>query len=122
MILTCSACQSQYVLPDGAITTKARRVKCASCGYSWLQQPITVTEIDLGGASFDTLASHLQETAASDDAEQDPDAAYMARRLKWRQAIQADITPHIDNPAGRFASVTLMWFGLFSLITAIVLG
>jgi predicted Zn finger-like uncharacterized protein len=37
MIVTCPACVAQYVLPDESIGEKGRRVKCTSCGYTWLQ-------------------------------------------------------------------------------------
>lgn len=39
MIITCPACDAQYLLPDEAITAKGRRVKCTTCDYTWLQMP-----------------------------------------------------------------------------------
>ena len=39
MILTCPACGTQYAVKDGAIPAQGRKVRCASCGESWHQQP-----------------------------------------------------------------------------------
>lgn len=39
MIVTCPACEAQYLLPDDAVGPKGRRVKCTSCSYTWLQPP-----------------------------------------------------------------------------------
>jgi predicted Zn finger-like uncharacterized protein len=39
MILTCPSCQSRYVVPDSAIGTTGRRVRCAGCRHSWFQEP-----------------------------------------------------------------------------------
>jgi predicted Zn finger-like uncharacterized protein len=39
MILTCPACQTKYVVKDGAIPADGRQVRCASCKHSWHQDP-----------------------------------------------------------------------------------
>jgi predicted Zn finger-like uncharacterized protein len=39
MILTCPACGTQYAVKDGAIPAGGRKVRCASCGHSWHQDP-----------------------------------------------------------------------------------
>lgn len=41
MIITCPSCGAQYDIPDQSIGPKGRRVKCTSCGYTWLQLPPT---------------------------------------------------------------------------------
>lgn len=37
MILTCPSCGTQYAVKEGAIPPQGRKVRCASCGTSWLQ-------------------------------------------------------------------------------------
>ena len=37
MILTCPACDTKYVVKDGAIPPAGRKVRCASCQHSWHQ-------------------------------------------------------------------------------------
>lgn len=39
MILTCPACDTRYVVKDGAIPPGGRQVRCASCKHSWHQDP-----------------------------------------------------------------------------------
>jgi predicted Zn finger-like uncharacterized protein len=39
MILTCPACDTKYVVKDGAIPPGGRLVRCASCKHSWHQDP-----------------------------------------------------------------------------------
>ena len=39
MILTCPACETKYVVKDGAIPPGGRQVRCASCKHSWHQDP-----------------------------------------------------------------------------------
>ena len=39
MILTCPACDTRYVVKDGAIPPQGRQVRCAACKHSWHQDP-----------------------------------------------------------------------------------
>jgi predicted Zn finger-like uncharacterized protein len=41
MILTCPSCGTQYAVKDGAIQEGGRKVRCAACGHSWHQDPLT---------------------------------------------------------------------------------
>ncbi len=39
MILICPACDTKYVVKDGAIPPEGRQVRCASCKHRWHQAP-----------------------------------------------------------------------------------
>ena len=80
MILTCPACDTKYVVKDGAIPPGGRQVRCASCKHSWHQdpeapahEPAVAADVDFGGppqAPVETVEQPSAEAprqAAADD-------------------------------------------------------
>tara|TARA_B100000959_G_scaffold243995_1_gene267634 strand:- start:278 stop:793 length:516 start_codon:yes stop_codon:yes gene_type:complete len=40
MIITCTECKKQFVVPDNAIPAEGRTVQCSSCSNEWKQLPL----------------------------------------------------------------------------------
>ena len=45
MIITCTECKKQFVVPDEAIPAEGRIVQCSSCSNEWKQLPVKKPKI-----------------------------------------------------------------------------
>ena len=75
MILTCPNCATRYVVKDGSIGPKGRKVRCANCQHSWHQDadPATlVEETPLGTAAVDEGAPPADPPAVPPEPVADP--------------------------------------------------
>jgi predicted Zn finger-like uncharacterized protein len=57
MLITCPACGTNFSIPDSALGTNGRKLKCAKCAHKWFQTPLPMdddddTDLDLAGPSF----------------------------------------------------------------------
>lgn len=51
MIIACPACSTRYAVPDAAIGSEGRTVRCAKCKHSWFQDPPVLDLISPTGAA-----------------------------------------------------------------------
>jgi predicted Zn finger-like uncharacterized protein len=55
MQISCPNCTTNFSVPDSALGSKGRTLKCAKCGYKWFQAPLSAEDdldLDLDGPSF----------------------------------------------------------------------
>ena len=45
MLISCSACNSKYLVNSADLKPNGRMVECANCGHQWYQEPSTEEEI-----------------------------------------------------------------------------
>jgi predicted Zn finger-like uncharacterized protein len=46
MIIACPACGTRYAVPESAIGSEGRTVRCAKCKHSWFQEPAELELLD----------------------------------------------------------------------------
>ncbi|MFN7039324.1 MAG: zinc-ribbon domain-containing protein [Alphaproteobacteria bacterium] len=68
MIINCKKCSTKYVVPDSSIGVNGRNVKCAKCGYVWIEtlsQEINSATPDVAAAAISDPSLKYSPIAAS---------------------------------------------------------
>ncbi len=111
MILTCPACTMRFLVAEGAVGPKGRRVRCANCGHMWMQEP----EVGLDEELFAENPPEFLDASLDDDndpfynpvdnsginldnSESDTDFQNILRKEIESSPIPDGVKPDMDDP------------------------
>ena len=94
MLVTCPKCEQKFKVPDSALGTKGRKLKCSSCEHKWHQMPAGSERVE------PELPPPPVEAPPPDPSEEEP--AFGAR---GRDALGEDIDPPPLGDVSRYRPV-----------------
>jgi predicted Zn finger-like uncharacterized protein len=96
MIIACPACGTRYAVPDSAIGSEGRTVRCAKCKHSWFQEPL---ELELRDALDHAAPEPASPAPQPDPAPSAPQPGSAPEPEPRPPATAAPAPPPADGPS-----------------------
>lgn len=110
MHLTCPSCSAKFKVPDKALGTEGRNVRCGKCGHVWFQEPI----LDPETSPESTSSFELRATEGA----QEPDTPLTEPALQMTDSLSA--AAESPKEPGRGWGMAVGWGLLFVIVVGLV--
>lgn len=119
MILTCPACATSYFIPDDAVGTNGRKVRCQSCGEVWRAIPDEPLELTL---TPEPVAAAAPAPKTTPEPEPAPTAASLAETPAPELPRAFRARADRQKKLRRAAAHGVVWAGLASVFIGLIVA